>query len=116
MQKKEFGIWQIATNSDKQLEPQTQNTSIPYMVWCGYIHPDEDGHSDGKALGAEAIDSFVGKLRQHFFVVHDGSRDQLREERDEQAVAQKALLVGLPAPCVAKVSDLLEREKRDRQG
>ncbi|MPM24677.1 hypothetical protein SDC9_71161 [bioreactor metagenome] len=77
---------------------------------------DHEQHSAHRqVLGLEAVVRRVGKLRNHLLVVQDGAGDQMREEGDEEHIAQKAFFLDQTRAAIQQKADLREGEERDAQ-
>src|SRR5690606_27739090 len=60
----------------------------------------EDGEADRDIARVEAEDRAPRELGKHFAVMYDRPCNELREERDEQAVVEKAMLPGMSTVCI----------------
>ena len=67
-------------------------------------------------VAVDALVLAVRELRHHLRVMHDWSRDQLRKEGNEQAVAPKIYVSDLLLIKVGKKGDLLKGNERDAKG
>ena len=69
----------------------------------------------GEVVEVEAAVLRVRELRHDLAVEHDGARDQLREERDEERVVEDVVARHRALVAVNHIGELLEGEERDAQ-
>jgi len=55
-------------------------------------------------------------MRDHFLVMHDRSRNKLREKHDEQAEFEQVVFLGFSSIGIDQIANLLKRKERNSYG
>ena len=111
--------------SDKEVERLARSSGTEY---AGGYRPEmireddflkqadqEDREPDHEVPGQHGESLWSPDLGENYTMMDDRARNQLREEHDEEAVLEEAMLANLTAAGIHEIGDLLESEEGDAE-